>query len=346
LVYFENVRGAESFLRLFQWILLGFLIIFIGFRLMGPDYTSYKRYYLSNENLTGTFEPFFVWTIQFFQSIPLSFQAYLVFIATLSVSIKAYVIRRYSPYFYLSMLVALMNYFLSDMGQIRFSLAIATIWLSLQYCEKKDIKRFLIVCTVAYTMHVSSLIFIPAYFLPSFRIKLPYMLLIWVGCVIFSFILDNSFISDWVNSLARDSMIDTKVSSYTSDEEQTFTSRVKFTVMGTVVKVFQLVLFTYATMENDRLKTFFINAYFVGGCLFFFFAFSEIMSARLSIYYFSFEVLSIPCFLYYVQDKLTYWSLISAFTLKAFYQLYVLIFHELPMFYVPYRNSLLPFLNF
>ncbi|MDR0547090.1 MAG: EpsG family protein [Dysgonamonadaceae bacterium] len=328
-----------------QWILQVFFILFIGLRMMGPDYPAYEEFYYTNESLKGTFELFFRYTIKIFRSIPLPFHAYLVFIATLSVSIKLYVIRRYSPYFYLSLLFAFVNYLLADMGQIRFSLAIATSWLALQYCEKEDFWRFATVCGIAATMHSSAWAFFPAYFIPSLRIKLPYMLLIWVGCLAVSYLLDNSALSDWVNDnmLTKDSMISSKVTTYTSDEDQTFTTRVKFSVFGLLTKILQLVLFTYATMENERLKSFFINSYFVGGCLFFFFSFSEIMSVRLSMYYFSFEVLSIPCFMYYVRDKITFWTLIGAFMVKLLYQFCTLIFVNTPMFYLPYKTILFPY---
>jgi hypothetical protein len=69
--------------------------------------------------------------------------------------------------FFLTVLIALPVVFLSDMGQMRFSLAIAIILLSIPYCLNRDPIRFGLIVFAASVIHVSALIFAIAYFLPK-----------------------------------------------------------------------------------------------------------------------------------------------------------------------------------
>lgn len=337
LVFIENMQGSQKYLLPIRWGFLGFLLLFIGFRMAGPDYYSYSAIFLSTEDYVETVEYFFILTMNWAHKIKLPYNYYLFIIAVLSISIRYCVIQKYSPYICLSFYLSIV--FIGDMGQIRAALAGATCWLAVPYCEERKITKFAIVILIASLMHTSALIFAVVYFLTPLRIKFPYMVLIWFICYLASWFLDNTMVGEWVDTFAKDTLIDTKMEYYSSDDGQ-FTGRVAYSIVGNIFKLLTLAVIYYGDINNDRLKSVFVNCYFFGVCLFFVFGFSEIMSARLSGYFISLEIIFIPMVLYFIKDKLTYWMLLSAFLIRAFYQFYVLIYIKGVELYFPYRNFL------
>jgi hypothetical protein len=187
-------------------------------------------------------------------------------------------------------------------------------------------------------MHISSIIFIIAYFMPTFKMNYYYMLLIWLGCFLLSRMLDSTYISDLVNIFAEDSMIDIKVSDYLNDTDKSYTGEVTYTFQGIFSRLFILGLIYYVPTDRERYKSFLINLYFVGNCLFFLFGFNEIMALRTSLYFTSFEILAIPIVLYEIRDRFTFWLLLSFFVIRSFYQCYSLICGQFSDEYLPYKN--------
>jgi hypothetical protein len=344
LVFLENVKGTSTMLRLLQNLLVIFLMLFVGFRLVGPDYWTYRDMYktvrIGNAaSLESIIEPFFIYLMKFFTWMNADVSYYTFFVAACSIGIKVRIIREYSPYFYLSILLALMNYIFADMGQMRFMLAISTTWLSIPYYENKQWWKFYLVIAIAASMHTSAWIFGVVFFIDRFNFKFATMLTVWICCYGASYIADNTIVGSIIDDYAKDTMIDTKFDIYSTGARQ-YIGRVGYGMIGTALKVFNLYLLSASTMTDRRMHTFFYNSYFIGGCLFFFFGFNEIMSLRLSMYFFAMEVLFIPIILYYIKDKMTFWILLFVFVLKSWWQLDQIIYVKISSMWLPYSNYL------
>lgn len=94
--------------------------------------------------------------------------------------------KRYSPYFAVPVLLLLVTEFSQSLFVLRQHLAMA-IWLfSYPYIINRDLKRFCLVALAAFSMHMSSVMFIPIYFFYGMSDKkklVSAMLLMSVGCV-------------------------------------------------------------------------------------------------------------------------------------------------------------------
>jgi hypothetical protein len=135
-------------------------------------------------------------------------------------------------------------------------------------------------------------------------------------------------------------MIDQKVSNYLEDTDKTYTGKVVYSFIGVFSRLFILSLLCYVPTNQESYKSFLVNLYFVGNCLFFLLGFNAILALRISLYFTSFEILVIPLVLYEIKDRFAFWLLLSLFVLRSLYQCYSLICEQFPEIYLPYKNAL------
>lgn len=331
----DGVGQLASYLRL---PFLIFFIVFIGLRYqVGPDYFSYEIIYFDREKYLDM-EFLFRFFISIFNRWGISYNYFLLFIAALSIFCKAITLSKYSPYFFLSVVIAFISCFLSDMGQIRFSLSIAILWLSIPFCIERKFVWFLIVVVCAFLIHQSSIIFLFIYWFYKVRMNLGVMLAIWGGCYLLSFSLSSLGIFDLFSGFVEDENISGKIDIYADNE--LYGERYGISFFGLFSKILVLLLIYYSSIKNQELKQLYTNIYFWGGCFFFLFSFNEIFGTRLSIYFLSFEALIVPTAIYYIKDIKLHYVLMSVFIAKALYQLVVQVYIKYPEMYLPYRNML------
>ena len=155
--------------------------IFIGFRYDSVDYYSYVSIYYSHS--------FHYFSFPFFNTAPgttgneivfatvaaalnlLNFDVvvFFVIIATASTCIKFLIFYKYSPYFFLSVVVYLAFIFVKDLGQIRNALAASLFLLALHYASIKNLKLYLMVLFVAFGIQAYALIALPIYWIVNMR---------------------------------------------------------------------------------------------------------------------------------------------------------------------------------
>jgi glucan phosphoethanolaminetransferase (alkaline phosphatase superfamily) len=99
-IVLENARqNIDIFVKCGQVALTVFLILFIGFRLVGVDYEIYEAMYKNSEDIESTMEPFFLYIMKFFYNKYWAFSTFTCIIAAFSVLLKMYTIKKYSPFF-------------------------------------------------------------------------------------------------------------------------------------------------------------------------------------------------------------------------------------------------------
>ncbi len=144
------------------FILLNIIFILIAtFR--SPEMPDYENYY--NYFVFGGFERAEIGFITYVENIKhISNNPIFIFgaVATLSVGIKLFVIRKLSPFFWGSILVYLSNIFiLHDIIQIRVAVASGILLWSTKYLEERNLKKFLLSVALASLFHISSIVFLP-----------------------------------------------------------------------------------------------------------------------------------------------------------------------------------------
>ena len=140
------------------------LILIATFR--SPDMPDYENYY--NYFTFGGAERFEIGFKTYVESVKhISINPIFIFsaIAALSVSIKLFAIRKLSPLFWGALLVYLSNIFiLHDMIQIRAAVASGILLWSTKYLEERNLKYFLLSVALASLFHISSIVFLPLWF--------------------------------------------------------------------------------------------------------------------------------------------------------------------------------------
>lgn len=158
--------------------LVGLLVLFAGMRVeTGFDYSNYfYNWWLRAQDITNISahqkEPVLFLTFNFLGSLGFSYNHALVAISALSISLKAYVISKYSLFPFIGLLIFVGDfYLLQEMGQIRSGLAMGFLALSLHFLLNRRPFAFLSLYLLASATHVASIPFILIYYLVKNKTK-------------------------------------------------------------------------------------------------------------------------------------------------------------------------------
>ncbi len=145
------------------------LVLFAGFRgNIEPDYMNYASIY--KESIVSTpvdtgVEPGYFYFNKVLHYLGFGFQWVIFLMAAISIGIKAYFFKKYSPNFIFSLLLFYCSvYFLYDFIVIRQALALSLFFVAIPYLlERRFIKYFAIILCAS-TIHISALVLLPFYF--------------------------------------------------------------------------------------------------------------------------------------------------------------------------------------
>lgn len=186
------------------YVFLVFLILFVGLRYESVDYQLYNIIYESQSfsNISFPFysdgaaakEFLFASLISFFKTINLNYQSLLFTLAVISIYIKFYYIKKYSPYIILSFFIYFAFLFAKDMGQFRNATIAAILMIAIIPLVKRNLLLYLGIILFSSSLHIFSLVALPLYFLfPYLRIVnvsgilLVFSLLIFIKGGLFSY---------------------------------------------------------------------------------------------------------------------------------------------------------------
>lgn len=180
--YFTTVNKKTNS-KVFLFVYICFLTIFVG---MSDMFGGYDRYIYGeifdtiadvttiNEDYLsqGCFDYFageFGFTIL---NILISFISENRYIFILIVTIIIYwllylSIKKYTCNYPLALVLFMGLWFYFTFTYLRQVLGATIVWLSIDYIIKRDLKRFIIIWFIAYSMHNSAIIFLPFYFVAT-----------------------------------------------------------------------------------------------------------------------------------------------------------------------------------
>lgn len=300
------------------WVFMVILILFAALRWnVGADFGLYLR----NYKLAREGHPDNLIDISFnIASVLLpSFTFVLMFYAFFSVKLSMSYIRNVSPYPYVTLLLFYSLFYLTyDMGVMRQGLAMAITLYSLNYVEKRQFWKFLMLIAISAIIHGSALCFVIIYIL-SYK-KLP--IYVYMGAVILCAGLGFSNIFSILISIISYLPIPNmaKYMMYFTDPYVNFSYNI---MDAKEVILFSLFLwYSYKISHTKDEKTYYLllNVYFVGVCIHLLFRPFHIIESRMAAIFTEVGILLITFVLKHTKTKLKkacLFSLIFFYTLRA-----------------------------
>lgn len=275
----KNTKNLQSV----SFIYLYFFIVFVtGFKYASIDYFGYEELFY-NTNLNDFSFPFFkgalgttgkeyLWATisSVFKFLGFAFPIWVFFIALVSVSIKFYYFKKFTPYFLLAVAIYITQSFIKDMGQIRNGLAGAILLFSVMPIIKRDVFKFVLVVLAAFGVQAYAIIALPLYWLYPFFARLKYNLIL--SLILLSLLSFYGGIAELIlNKVGASSLINERVmhklEGY-SERDVTNLSIVSITGISYVLISVLLILWKERVHERNPVLTVFSMFHYYGVFLF------------------------------------------------------------------------------
>ncbi len=201
--YLHIIKHIKRF-NIMYLIICIFLIIFSASRdNIGLDYISYKEIFemvqYNASSLKGLTELNQYYNIEVsFLIICLfskNFRLVLLIYAILGIGIKCYVIGKVCKYKYLALFFYFTYYYLYfDMGVIRQGVAMSFMMIALVALNEDHKIKFFIYLAIGTAFHITALILLPFVFLKEINIKMKYLFLFSIPCLIIGILCSDTLV--------------------------------------------------------------------------------------------------------------------------------------------------------
>ena len=185
----------------YLFVVMTFLAIFVGISDMlgGYDRYIYGELFDSMADVTKSKgNPWASYAFQFYGNefgygtlcALISYITKNRYIFILIVTIITYVLlfislRDYTTNYPFAVLLFLALWFFFTFTYLRQVLSVTTAWLSIRYISRRDLKRFLLIWFIAYSLHNSAIIFLPMYFVPIKKFSEKSILMVMGAALLF-----------------------------------------------------------------------------------------------------------------------------------------------------------------
>lgn len=319
---------------------------------VGTDIGQYRFLYYHSDsysNISGTgVEPGYYVLMKLFRIFRAGFILFWFVICLGNLSVKFYVFKKYTPYLFPALLIYFVGLFFErDFDGIRQGIGIGICYLSIPYVLNRRFWPFFTLVLIATTIHVSSIVFLFAFWFPKIRIndRLVFVILgIQMVMVIVHFSFTQSLLNFFPESFLRD-RIETYLSVSTADEK--YSGQVGLSV-GIIFRVLVLVCFISFRKRieiREEVYIFLKNTFFAGIFLSLLFNDVDIISHRLPYGFREMQIFIIPYFLTISKNLVFRFSIIFLLFLYSVLLLYRILNTEEFGEYYHYNNYILHVLN-
>lgn len=337
----EIMKAHERYLYI---VLSVALLLMAGLRYnVGYDFMAYENLF---DKISNTQEG--IWSLSQGLNVELGFVFLCKICANYSIFIFAVACLAIIPkliYMYkeceFKLAVLLMYYcglFMTyDMGVMRQGLSISIAIYGLKYIQKRNLAKFLIVIFAATLFHVSSLIFIPLYFIgcKEFSRKVYYTTAILA--IAFSFYSDNSFLLSLIQNIPQGGIISDKAAYYAlnyNTEESLVISILKRCVFLVIfVEFFKRM----KVQLNDRKQVIYLNGYYLSIVFASLFASIPVIGGRGNAGLYFLQIFIFSKMLGFTKDKFTRTIMMLIIASLFFYTLIGPI-NDIYNAYLPYKT--------
>lgn len=129
-----------------------------------------------------------------------NFQTFLIFYACILICLYLLCILKYSQNIYISVLLFIVIFFDQSIFVLRQHLAIAIVLLSIKYIIKRDIIKFLIITSIAFLLHKSSIVWYFVYFVYGIKDEKKIIWIVFLSTAFFFCVFNNlSYINNFLS---------------------------------------------------------------------------------------------------------------------------------------------------
>lgn len=297
LCIFELIDKSVLYKKVALTIGTVLLVLFAGLRYeVGTDwdayYINYKLYYWDTEWGYKYINYFFS------KNLDAPFNVFLLFYNGVSLLLIAKFIKNLSGYYLIALLVFYSDLFMYyNLSGMRQAMATSLTCLALIFAVKRQMKWFLLIVITAAFFHVTSLIFIFAYFIPKKSLSLKNIVLIGCGFMVVAFVF-NTFVGS-VDYLSK------KTEYYTEIQENAANLPMLFAVgvaKRSIVMIVYLLL--YKKLKDIPNLPYLFNIYLIGFVIYSgLYMMSPDFGVRFSSYYTIIDTILVGNIIYYIKTK-------------------------------------------
>jgi hypothetical protein len=340
-----------------RYLLYGFtLVLFIvlaGLKYnVGTDIAQYNSLYehssaYSNIARTGV-EPGYYVLMKLFRLFGLGFVFFWFMICLANLSAKFYIFKKYTPYLFPALLIYFVGLFFErDFDGIRQGIGIGICYLSIPFILKRRFWPFFILVLLATSIHVSSIIFVAAYWLPNMKFSNKFIIIVLVIQVLMVSLhlsVTQGLLGLFPDSFVKD-RLETYLNSSTADEKYSGQVGLSIGILFRIMVLICFILFRKRIQIEEKLYAFLKYGFFVG--IFFSLLFNDvdILSHRLPYGFREMQIFIIPYFLTISKNLFFRFSIIIALFLYSVLLLYRILHTEDLGEYYYYDNYILHLLN-
>ena len=275
-------NGKKIYENLFYFILSSYIFFIAALRDgIGYDFYAYKAlYHKISTSQRGIQDLANRLNIELghiiLNEISSNFEFLIFIVAILGVAVKLWFIKKESSEKFLSLLLYFSGVFLTfDMGVMRQGISISFFLISLKYVEERRLPQFIIIIGIGTLFHLSSLIFIPIYFIEGKKFSRLEIYTL-TAIAFFTSMFDLSNLTVKVLSLLPFSIISSKISYYSTFD----TGDISISLIKRIIVLIIFVEFYERKKIKDLKSLRYLNGYFLSVLLMGFFSSIDIIGGR------------------------------------------------------------------
>jgi hypothetical protein len=284
--YFAIISNKMTF-----FIFCVILICFAGFRYgIASDYWSYRNiFYRTNEYVR--IEGGFKYLIRIYKNIfSNSYNGFVFFIAFLSIFLKYLYFKKLRHPFLAIIIYISLFYFILEYNGIRQGLAASFVLIAFFFwIRRKNAVIYFIMIGIASSIHISSILFFPLFFLfikkISFKKSTIIVFLIAALCI-------RYFLIEKFLSIAASLSEGTAIAQLAQLSNYLFINKFSILIPGFIRRIVVIILFILIT-DKKRISNRYFYLYLIGTFFYILFMGNDIFAYRMSLV---FDVFMIPLF--------------------------------------------------
>jgi hypothetical protein len=332
----KNVKILFTCIAIFSFIIIG------GGRFeVGADWFSYREFFdtveYSNISIKDKEYLFLILNL-IFSKIGIGFNIF-VFIVFLAAFYTKYL---YISSFTFNIPLALLIYFLTlfivlDINGLRQGIAIGILFLTIAPNYKRQFIKFFILVFCASLFHYTAVVYLPFYFISTFKIYPKKIFLIVLFTFILTFFIENILINSIFGRLISAYENLQHYNYYVDNSETPVVDKFGLAVLSRLIILFIIVRNSQNIKINETLKNLLVNSYTISILLFLLLSFNQDFANRLSYYFRFVEIILVPLIVHFEKNRVRKYLYLFIFIL-----IYFLSFLRIMM--IP-GNGLLPYNN-
>ncbi len=320
------------------------LILFGGLRATGFDYGMYEDIYksitLSNRD-DSLVEYGFALLLTISKFFHLTFNAFLFILTAFCVIVKFPVIRKYSPYPILSLLLYFpISFLMSDMGQIRNSIALALVLWGYSDLFSNHERKFVVKVFIACIFHNSAIVILPIYWIIKSINKIsPWIIYSSIVLIIPLLFVDIRDLFMLLTFLPQ--VLIYKIVFYTESEVYGQSVGLGLSFILRILVLIGLFVFKKRGQERYSYYDLLLNLYLAGVIIYILFSSVEQFAVRFTNYFKMLEYIILPMFIILSKKKVLKFGIFFFVSAYAGWSLYKLLTEpELAEQLLPYKSIL------